>query len=465
MYRLVVVAAAPDEHRHLRSVFEADAAWQVRWVTSVVDLERQLELAPVDLVVVPLPPHGASALLTSVTHAVTGQVPPIPTVPVLPAGASEDDVRRLPDVADFLVAPLRPRETRARLGRLLDRRRTRRMAATCDALTERLGLATVLGDAPAMVAVKARLPSVSQAEATVLISGETGTGKEVVARAIHYLSRRRHGPFIPAECGAVPVELFENELFGHRRGAFTDARTEVTGVIAEAEGGTLFLDEVDALPLAAQTKLLRFLQHRVYRPLGQPAARHADVRIVAATNADLEAAVSSRTFREDLYFRLNIIPLALPPLRDRREDVPLLAHHFLDRYAPAETRHAWTFAPGLLEVLQCHSWPGNVRELENLIQQVVALAPPGPIGLDLLPPRFLRHRSASPPGSFREAKAQAVAAFERDYARRLLSVYDGNVSRAAEAARKDRRAFGRLVKKYGIEKPSARPGRAQPGAG
>jgi two-component system response regulator GlrR len=465
MYRLVVVAGTPDDHRHLRSALEADDVWRVRWVSSVADLARQLERDPADLLVVALPPRGAAALLTSLADAVAGPVPPVPIVPVLPDGASEDDVRHLPEVAEFLIAPLRPGEARARLCRLLDRTRARRVAATCDALTERLGLGTVLGEAPAMVALKARLPAVARAEATVLISGETGTGKEVAARAIHYLSRRRHGPFIPADCGAIPVELFENELFGHRRGAFTDARTEVTGVVAEAEGGTLFLDEVDALPLAAQTKLLRFLQHRVYRPLGHAALRHADVRIIAATNTDLEAAVSSQRFREDLYFRLNIIPLAVPPLRDRRDDVPLLAQHFLDRYAPADTRHAWTFVPGLLDVLQRHPWPGNVRELENLIQQVVALAPPGAIGLESLPPRFLHHRPAAVPGSFREAKAQAVAAFERDYARRLLSVYDGNVSRAAEAARKDRRAFGRLVKKYGIKSPSSRPGRAQPGVG
>ena len=290
-------------------------------------------------------------------------------------------------------------------------------------VTEGLGLDQIVGDDPAFVAVKAKLPLIARAEATAIISGETGTGKGVIARAIHYLSPRGHAPFLPVNCGAVPTELFENELFGHRRGAFTDAGSSVAGLITEAEGGTLFLDEVDAVPLLAQVKLLNFLQHKTFRPVGSPSALRANVRIIAATNTDLEAKVKAGQFREDLYYRLNVIPIALPPLRERREDIPLLTGHFLDTYAPAESRGGWRFAPELLEVLQSYPWPGNIRELENLIQEIIALTPPGLIGLAVLPPRFRPPTLLRPPTSFREAKAQAMAAFEREYTGRLLAAF------------------------------------------
>ncbi|HSB70757.1 MAG TPA: sigma 54-interacting transcriptional regulator, partial [Candidatus Methylomirabilis sp.] len=267
-----------------------------------------------------------------------------------------------------------------------------------------------------------------------------------------------HAPFLPVNCGAIPTELLENELFGHRRGAFTDARTSAPGLIAEAEGGTLFLDEIDTIPLLAQVKVLGFLQHKTYRSLGGPRFQQADVRIIAATNVDLEARVKDGAFREDLYYRLNIIPISLPPLRERREDIPLLARHLLGKYVSAEDHGSWQFAGEFFQALRGYAWPGNIRELENLIQQIVATGSPGVIGPEALPPRFHRGLPAPPPVTFREAKAEAIAAFEREYASDLLSAYGWNISRAARAAQKDRRAFGRLVKKYNIEKGGAFPG-------
>jgi DNA-binding NtrC family response regulator len=359
-------------------------------------------------------------------------------------------------VPDFLAAPLRPAEGRGRIWRILAQQETRHVAEACTLVTERIGLDLIVGEDPAFAAIKAKLPAVARAEATVLISGETGTGKEVVARGIHYLSRRARGPFLPVDCGAIPVELFENELFGHRRGAFTDARETAAGLIAAADGGTIFLDEVHAIPVPAQTKLLRFLQTQHYRPLGSGEFVRADVRIIAATNADLEAGIKTGAFRQDLYYRLNIISLALPPLRERRGDIPLLARHFLARHAGPEGRERWQVEPDVLECLERYAWPGNVRELENVIQQVVALAPAGPLGLEALPLRFHRREDVRLPRSFREAKAQAVATFERDYIERLLSAHRGNITQAARAARKDRRAFGRLVQKYTVECPESR---------
>src|SRR3989442_8225550 len=200
-------------------------------------------------------------------------------------------------------------------------------------LRQKLGSQQLLGESSAFLVEIRKIPLAAQCDASVLILGETGTGKELCAQAIHYLSLRVSKPLVPVNCGAIPVELVENELFGHVRGAFTDASTSQYGLIHEAEGGTLFLDEVDCLPLLAQVKLLRFLHERKYRPLGSPRTQQADVRIIAAMHSDLEEAVRKGTFRRDLYYRLNTIPFRLPPLRERQEDIPLLGRHFLAKYA------------------------------------------------------------------------------------------------------------------------------------
>lgn len=230
-------------------------------------------------------------------------------------------------VADFIIPPLKAIDILPRIWRLLEH--TRREETLTHELKERLGLKQLIGENPAFLAEIKKIPIIAKCDASVLISGETGTGKELCARAIHYLSPRASKPFIPVNCGAIPVELVENELFGHKRGAFTGASTSQSGLIHEADGGTLFLDEIDCLPLLAQIKLLRFLQEKEYRPLGSTKMQKADVRVIAATNVDLEAVVREGKLRRDLYYRLNIIPLTLISLRERREDIPLLAHHFL----------------------------------------------------------------------------------------------------------------------------------------
>jgi two-component system response regulator GlrR len=285
----------------------------------------------------------------------------------------------------------------------------------------------------------------------VLLLGETGTGKELFARAVHYLSRRRSKPFVPVNCAALPVDLVENELFGHERAAFTGATTSEPGLIAEAEGGTLFLDEVDSLPLAAQAKLLRFLETREYRRLGSPQLRRGDLRIVAATNGALEQAVAGGRFRRDLYYRLNVVQLLLPPLRDRVDDVPLLARYFLDRYAREFERPLVAFTPEAMHRLLAYAWPGNVRELENTVQRAAILAE----GRDgLVTSRDIELPDDSEPEqleSFKTAKRRAVADFERRYVEATLALCLGNVSRAARTARKDRRSFWALVKKHGID--------------
>jgi two-component system, NtrC family, response regulator GlrR len=404
-----------------------------------------------DLLVVAPEPAGAP-LVSELVEVLQRGEPDIPILAVLPAHATESEIVGFPEVDDMLIGPTRPEEICARARRLADRARARTIETITEHLMEIEGLETLVSRDPGMLALKAKLPLIAKTDATAIIMGETGTGKELIARAIHHLSSRASRPFIPLNCGAVPVELFENELFGHGRGAFTDARTASEGLIAHAEGGTLFLDEIDSMPLPAQVKLLRFMQDRVYRPLGSGRPRRADVRIIAATNTDLEGRISAGTFRQDLYYRLNVIPLALPALRHRRDDIPLLVNHFIGRHAVTEVRGRWRVAPDALSALSAYDWPGNVRQLENVVQQVLALNTPSRIHRAALP-EFLRIGVASiERHRFRDAKAEAVAVFEREYARRLLLAHDGNVTRAAAAAGKERRAFGRLVKKYGIDR-------------
>jgi DNA-binding NtrC family response regulator len=291
----------------------------------------------------------------------------------------------------------------------------------------------------------------------VLIAGETGTGKELVARAIHYQSPRQGKPFIPVNCGALPDHLFENELFGHTKGAYTDASSPEKGLVAEAEAGTLFLDEVDTLSASAQVKLLRFLQNREYRPLGSSKSITADVRILAATNADLRQQVQTKRFREDLYYRLNIVALRLPPLRERPEDIPLLADHFLRRYASHYGRGSLQFAAAALHKLVAYPWPGNVRELESVIQRAVLLAPCPVLQPDDIDLHLSYQCTVSEPESFHTAKARAIEQFERTYLNTLLTAHQGNVTHAAKHTGEARRSLQRLLKKHGLNRCTFQP--------
>jgi len=354
-------------------------------------------------------------------------------------------------VDDFVFSPLRPHELRHRLARVLG---ASRHAAEVEMVRQRLldemGMSQLVGDDPAFVSAITHVPRFARSEMPILITGETGTGKELCARAIHHLSKRRDLPFVAIDCGTIPDHLFENELFGHVRGAFTDAHRDQRGLVAMAEGGTLFLDEVDALSMRAQTKLLRLLQERTYRPLGSDRFQTDDINVIAATNRDLEACVRAQQFRSDLYFRLNVLRLQLPALRERPQDIGLLARHFLDARSAAATR--LTLSAGALRALARHDWPGNVRELHNIVQRASVVCDGRQIvTADLALPQ--PHGEAEPsPTQFRAARAAAVDAFERRYLEELLHRHHGNVTHAARAAGKDRRVFGRLIKRHGINR-------------
>jgi len=312
---------------------------------------------------------------------------------------------------------------------------------------QKLGMADLIGQDPVFLEAVGKIPLVADCDATVLIAGETGVGKEVCARAVHYLSKRADKPFVPVNCGAIPLNLVENELFGHRKGAFTDAHGNQQGLLAEAEGGTLFLDEIDSLPLEAQSKLLRLLQDKTYRPLGETKAVRADIRIIAATNADLRQKAQAGAFRMDLFYRFSFT-LLLPPLRDRRTDVPVLAEYFLEKHGKEYERGRKTLSAAALQKLLAHDWPGNIRELQNIMQQAILLTPAAvipPENINL--PVTMRPRD-SQKLSYSEAKRKVLEEFEKSYITQLLISSGGNITRASGEAGKD---LSRLVKKHHID--------------
>lgn len=353
---------------------------------------------------------------------------------------------------DFLFCPFREVDRLARVQRLLSWKEGVDVSSRVHAIKKEHHLEALVGESDRFLQVIEMIPRIATSDATVLISGETGTGKELVARAIHYQSPRRGKPFIPVNCGALPTHLIENELFGHAKGAYTDASTEEKGLIAEAEGGTLLLDEIDTLSPSVQVKLLRFLQDREYRPLGFSKSRVAGIRIIAATNVDLKKRLEAGLFREDLYHRLNVLTLSLPALRERLEDIPVLAAHVLTRYGSQYGRGFLRLSHGAMQKLMAYAWPGNVRELEGVIHRPVILASSLTLQPDNIDLPLPYTDSVSNIRSLRKAKAHVIEEFERGYLVSLLSEHRGNVTHAARAAGKDRRTFQRLLRKYDLER-------------
>jgi DNA-binding NtrC family response regulator len=301
------------------------------------------------------------------------------------------------------------------------------------------------------------IEKIAACDATTLVQGETGTGKELAARAIHYLGARAEYPFIPVNCGAIPDTLIENELFGHRRGAFTDAREEQRGLVAQADGGTLFLDEVDALSPKGQVTLLRFLQDLHYRPVGGQREERADVRVIAATNVNLGELARNGRFRLDLLYRLNVLSMPVPALRERIGDAELLAEHFIRIYSARYGRPVKPLHPDTRRWMRTYRWPGNVRELENLVHRAYLLSSGAEIKIDAAPAAVASEEiqlqdAQAVAFDFNRAKALAIAQFEREFLSRALAETGGNVSLAARRCGKERRSFGRLLKKHGIDK-------------
>ncbi len=326
-------------------------------------------------------------------------------------------------------------------------------------LDGRVQVGDLVSRSPAMRRVFELLPRVAPCDATLLIHGETGSGKELLARAVHSLSLRKNKPFVPVNCGALPDTLLESELFGYVKGAFTGAAKDKPGRFEMAEGGTVFLDEIGDISPAMQVRLLRVLQERTYEPLGSTETRRADVRVIAATHRNLGDMISEGSFREDLFYRLNVVKLDLPPLRKRKEDIPILLEHFIGRFNRLQGKSVAGASPDVLALLMAHDYPGNVRELENIIEHAFVLCGGGKIELTHLPPELTGRRASSPRAAADATMTETTRAAETHAIREALEHCGGNRLAAARALGLHKSTLFRKIKALGIE-PPGRDGRA-----
>ena len=314
---------------------------------------------------------------------------------------------------------------------------------------ERTAVGSLVGKSPTMNNVHDLVARVGRSDVSVLIEGETGTGKELVARALHAAGARRAGPFVAVNCGAVPAQLLESELFGHVRGAFTDASAARVGLFMQASGGTLLLDEIGDMPLEMQTKVLRAIQERTVRPVGSNDERPFDARVLTATHRNLEIEVAAKRFREDLYYRINVVKIVVPPLRERSEDILALAEHFLRKCAERSKKGPMVLSPEVAAPLLTYAWPGNVRELENCIERAVALARLDHLSVEDLPEKVVSREVASPIFAAKNAgEILTLEEVDRRYIERAIALVEGNMSRAAILLGLDRRTLYRRLEKY-----------------
>ena len=349
---------------------------------------------------------------------------------------------------DYLTKPFDPKDLLHRIDKAFEVRRLKGEVEQLRTLVqERYHVDNIIAASDKMQDVLHQVTQIAATDATVALYGESGTGKELIAKAIHAASRRSHGPFVAINCGAIPEGLLENELFGHVKGAYTGADQTASGLLQQAAGGTLLLDEIAELSPALQVKLLRVLQEHAFSPLGAGESIKVDFRLITATNQDLEKAVGERRFREDLYYRIHVIPVFLPPLRQRPEDIPLLAQHYLQRFRQQCHKEVQGFSPEAMQCLMLYDWPGNVRELTNVIERAIILAPHSLITPDLL---LLGGRQPQVPRADFLSLKEAREDFERMYIIQALTTTKGNVSRAAALSGKHRADFYKLLRKHAI---------------
>ncbi len=424
----------------------------VTWRTDPEEAFALLLNEEFDCVLTDLNMKGLTGL--ELTSRIVANRPDVPVVVLTAFGSFEAAVAAMRAGAyDFVTKPVELDALAMSLHRAIERRylkaevsRLRQVVAQTQRFDE------IIGASRAMQRVYTLIDQVAPTDATVLITGESGTGKEMAARALHRRSKRADGPFVAINCAAMPAALLESELFGHVKGAFTDARANKTGLFAQANGGTLFLDEIGELSLTLQPKLLRVLQERTIRPLGGQHELPIDVRLLAASNRDFEAMVEEKTFREDLYYRINVVALPLPPLRTRAADVLLLAQHFVTHYAALFAKPVAAISPAAAERLVHYSWPGNVRELQNCIERAVAVANFGALGVEDLPEKIRQYEPGPLP--MHQQGHQALVTVEEVERRHILHVLDilsGNRTEAAKALGLDRKTLYRKLLRYGME--------------
>jgi two-component system, NtrC family, response regulator HydG len=408
---------------------------------------------------------GLGVLRATVEHA-----PDIPVIVLTAHGTVDSAVQLLKEGAfDYLTKPVARDKLIDTVERALVQHEVQRdFNADPAAQREKLGCAGLVGHSDALRHTVSLLRKVARTDANVVITGESGTGKEVVARCLHAVSHRTAKPFIPVDCASLPESLLESELFGHERGAFTGAIAQKPGVFELADGGTLLLDEIGEMSLPLQAKLLRVAQEQCFRRVGGRQEIGVNVRILSATNRDLAQACEEGIFRQDLYYRLSVITVPLPPLRDRQGDIVILANHFLESFMRTADKRIEGFTPEATVCLESHLWPGNVRELQNVVERATVLTDGPQITPDDLPEEVARRSGVSPrplgstPASspFHAAKRDVVQRFERDYLVEQLRRAHGNVSRAARDAGMNRRTLYRLIEKFDIDVEAIRCGEA-----
>ncbi|WP_454904605.1 sigma 54-interacting transcriptional regulator [Variovorax gossypii] len=435
--RLLVVDDDPDMLR-LLSMRLSSAGYQVTAVTSAETALTQLEIEHPQLVLsdVRLPGRDGLQLFDEIRK----RHPSLPVILLTAHGTIPDAVEATArGVFTYLTKPYDGRELLDKIAQALA---LGAPTTTPSKTGDDSWRSEIVSRSNRMAELLAEARMVAKSDASVLLRGDSGAGKELLARAIHKASARADKPFVAVNCGAIPEALLESELFGHMKGAFTDAHANHKGLFQQADGGTLLLDEIGDMPPALQVKLLRVLQERAVRPLGASQSIQVDVRIVSATHRDLDAAMEAGQFREDLYYRLNVVTLTLPPLSARREDIPLLANHFLQRLSTKYGKRLSGFAPEALKALTTAAWPGNVRQLFNVVEQVCALSSSPLIPLALV------QRALRVPSVEVQTYAEAKQRFERDYLVGLLKLTDGNVADAARLADRNRTEFYRLLQKH-----------------
>ncbi len=429
----------------------ARRGFEVAWTTTGVDAFGKVQGEEYDAVVADLNMKGMNGI--ELCERVVSNRPDLPVIVITAFGSLDTAVAAIRAGAyDFITKPFETAALALALDRAVQHRalqeEVRRLRK---AVGESQRFGELLGSSPAMKEVYGLLSRVAETDASVLITGESGTGKEVVARALHSRGKRASGPFVAVNCAAVPENLLESELFGHVRGAFTDARQSRTGLFQQADSGTLFLDEIGEIPLALQAKLLRALQERTVRPVGSDQEVAVDARVIAATTRDLEGAVEERRFREDLYYRINVIHVELPPLRARGADVLVLAQSFLEQFATRMGKHVTGISPAAAEKLLSYSWPGNVRELQNCVERAVALTQFERIAVEDLPEKIRSYRRshvlvvADDP-----QELVSMEEVEKRYVLRVLEATGGNKKAAAKILGFDRRTLYRKLERYGI---------------
>jgi two-component system nitrogen regulation response regulator NtrX len=452
---ILIVDDEPGVRTALTGVLQ-DEDYAVEAVATGEACLDRVTRGPVDLIVLDVWLPGMDGLATLAKlreRQVDAQV-----VLISGHGNIESAVRAIKMGAfDFVEKPLSLEKTVLVIGNAL---RQRRLEAENRALRARVDRHhTMIGESYAMRQLREQVAMAAPTNGRVLIYGENGTGKELVARTIHALSRKRGGAFVEVNCAAIPEDLIESELFGHVRGAFTGAVADRRGKFELADGGTIFLDEIADMSLKTQAKVLRVLQEQTMSPVGGISSIRVDTRVLAATNKDLQGEIRAGRFREDLYFRLNVIPIFVPPLRDRQEDLPLLAEHFMANFAREYGRRVKSFDPGALVVLQRYSWPGNVRELRNVVERLMimvagdTISPEDLTFLDRHATAHAQAATAAPNG--RMTLHEARDRFERDLILRTLAAQQGNMSRTAEVLGVERSNLYRKMKAFGIA-PSRR---------